>query len=175
MSNYIYAVSISLDVPIYLTDFHRNKTYDGKNFIAGKVKVDSPIVQKSAPSANDFVLIMSAVDQTLVSAFANGAYKNRRCLVERLTLDDDENIIDTEIWLDGDCNKYTYSGKLNTSTISLTVSSIFAAFDMVNMVNLNLQFVDYINASEVKYWGKNAPVIPSNRQHTVPKTPDDIL
>jgi hypothetical protein len=169
MSNYIYAVSIDLDVPIYLTDFHRSIIHDSKNFISGEIDVQSSVTQKSQPSASDFNLTLSAVDQTLVNAFANNDYKNRRCLIERLTLDDDENVIESEIWLDGDCNKYAYSGKLNTSTLNLMVSSIFAAFDAVNMVNLNLKFAEYINADEVKYWGKEAPVISSNRETGDPR------
>ena len=103
MLNYIYAVSIDLDIPIYLTDFHRSIIHDSKIFISGEIDVQSSVTQKSQPSASDFNLTLSAVDQTLVNAFANNDYKNRRCLIERLTLDDDENVIESEIWLDGDC------------------------------------------------------------------------
>lgn len=161
MSNYIYLITVDLDVPIYLTDMNHDKTYNSKSFIAGEVKVNSAVVQKSQPSANDFTLLLSAVDQTLVSAIAGSNYKGRRCLIERATLNDDETIASVETWLDGDLNKYTYTNKLNESVIKLSVSSIFAAFESVKMVNIGVQFADTINEDQTLYWGKFAPTTPA--------------
>lgn len=157
MSNYIYAVTIGLDVPIYLTDFHRNIGHNGHTFIAGKLKVDQPVIQKSEPSANDFTLMLSAVDQTLVSAIGGNPYKGKPCLVERLTLNDDETVASYEVWLDGELNQYSYTNKLKESVIKLKVSSIFGAFESVKMLNLNAQFADTINEDQTLYWGKKSP------------------
>ena len=157
MSNYIYVVTISLDVPIYLTDSPRNRDYNGHTYIAGKLKITNSINQKSQPSASDFSIELSGVDQTIVSAIAGSNYKGRRCLIEKLTLNDDETIASSEIWLDGDCNKYSYTNKTTTSTIKLSISSIFGAFDSINMINLGIVFADSINVDETKYWGKLSP------------------
>ncbi len=157
MSNYIYLITIELDSPIYLTDMHRTIVHNSKNFISGKVVVNSSVVQKSQPSANDFDLKLSAVDQTLISAIADSNYKGRRCLIERATLNDQEAIVAIETWLDGDLNKYTYTNKLKESTIKLSVSSIFAAFEAIKMVNLGVKFADTINEDETLYWGKKTP------------------
>lgn len=157
MSNYIYLITIELDTPIYLTDMHRDMTYNGDVFISGKVEVKSAVVQKSQPSANDFNLQLSAVDQTLVSAIGNTNYKGRRCLIQRATLDTNENVASVETWLDGDLNKYTYTNKLKESVIKLSVSSIFAAFEAIKMINIGVQFKDTINEDQTLYWGKKTP------------------
>ena len=162
MSNYIYLVTFELDTPIYLTDMHRNISYGGHTFISGKVEVKSSVVQKSQPSANDFNLKLSAVDQTLVSAIAASNYKGRRCLIQRATLNADESIASVETWLDGDLNKYNYTNKLKESVITMSVASIFAAFEAVKMVNIGVQFADTINEDQTLYWGKSNPNVTSN-------------
>ena len=175
MVSYIYLITIELDSPLYLTDMHRNLTNNGHDFISGKVKVDSAVVQKSQPSANDFNITLSAVDQTLVSAIANTNYKGKRCLIERAILNDDETISSTEIWLDGDLNKYTYTNKLNESTIKLSVSSIFAAFDAIKMVNIGAQFASTINEDQTLYWGKVTPDVPIDWAEIFAQLPDDWI
>ena len=173
MANYIYIVTIELDTFVRLTDCHRDFVYDDDTYTSGKLKVENAIEQKSAPSANDFDLTISAVDQTMVSVFANNPYKGRRCLIQRLELDDDENVIDMMIWLDGELNKYTYTNSLNESTIKLTVSSIFAAFSAVKMLNLAIQFADSINEDDNLYWGKAAPVTTPETHDYTPYTPSN--
>ena len=59
----------------------RNIDYDGHSFIAGKVKVNSTVVQKSQPSANDFDLLISAVDQTMISAITSSRAASASSLV----------------------------------------------------------------------------------------------
>lgn len=154
MSKTIYLVKLGFNVPIYLTDFHRDIVYGAKNYNAGKLKLNNGVVQKAEPSANDFSITFSAIDQTLVSAFGNNPYKNRPCVVTRATLDDDEQITDVETWLDGDMEKYTYTNKPKESTLKLTVSSIFGAFDTVTGVNLGSVFSDYINSDVTVHWGQ---------------------
>ena len=136
---------------------HRDLDYNCHTFISGKLKVSSSVVQKSQPSANDFVISLSAVDQSLVSAIASTNYKGRRCLIERIKLNDDETVNTVETWLDGELNKYSYVNKLKESTITLNIASIFAAFESVKMLNIGLQFADSINNDETLYWGKEAP------------------
>ena len=174
MSNYIYVVTIFLDVPLYLTDMHRNYSYNGHNFIAGKLKINNAVIQKSQPSANDFSMLLSAVDQTLVSAFTSSNYKGRRCLIERITLNDDETINSVETWLDGDLNKYSYANTLKESVIKLSVGSIFAAFESIKMLNLGVQFADSINVDETLYWGKATPDAPVDLKGTAAKLISDV-
>ena len=164
MASYIYLITIELGTPLYLTDMHRDLSHNGHTFISGKINVNSAVVQKSQPSANDFSITLSAVDQTLVSAIASTNYKGKRCLIERATLNDDETISSVETWLDGDLNKYTYANKLKESTIKLSVSSIFAAFDAIKMVNVGVQFASTINEDQTLYWGKDTPVTPIDLQ-----------
>lgn len=140
---------------------------DGHTFRSGKLKINSAVIQKSQPSANDFSIQLSAVDQTMVSAFTNSNYKGKRCLVERITLHDNETTSDSEIWLDGDLNKYSYKGGLKESTLTISVGSIFAAFESVKMVNLGIKFADSINVDETLYWGKASP---DNSTVTAPTT-----
>jgi len=154
MSKTIFLVKLGFNVPIYLTDFHRDIVYNGETYNAGKLSLNSGVVQKAVPSANDFSITFSAVDQTLVSAFGNNPYKNRSCEVLRATLNDSEQIVGTEVWLDGDMEKYTYTNKPKESTLKLSISSIFGAFDAVTSVNLGFEFSEFINSDVTVHWGQ---------------------
>lgn len=168
--NNIYLVTLYLDTPVYLTDMDRDMVYEGRTFIKGKFKTDNAVDQKSTPSANDFSITFSAVDQTLISAIANSNYKGKRCLIQRVSLNEDETIESVQTWLDGELNKYSYKNTPTESTITLVVGSIFAAFEGVKMLNLNLQFADTINEDETLYWGKTAPTV---TPVVIPKIPFD--
>ncbi len=157
MSKYIYVVTIDLDVPIYLTDCQHDFSYLGKTFRSGYLKIKSSVKQKSTPSATDFSLVLSGVDQTMISAFANNPYKGRSCKVERLELDDDETVLESKVWLDGECNSYSYTGRTKESNLTLKLSSIFGAFESVKMINLGVVFRDTINSEDILYWGKASP------------------
>ena len=162
MSVYIYVVTLNLDTPVYLTDCHRNYDYNGHNFIAGKLKIDQSVVQRSTPSANDFSIQISAVDNIILPAIVGSDYKGRQCLVERLELNSNESVKSTEVWLDGDLNKYNYINNLKDSILKLSVSSIFGAFESVKSVDLGVQFADTINVDQTLYWGKSAPKVTIN-------------
>lgn len=154
---YIHLVKLDLSTPVYLTDAHRDFEYNGKTYIAGKLDIKQSVKQKAQPSANDFSMTLSAVDQTLVSAFANFPYKGKQCLVLSAVLNDDESIASVSTWLDGELNKYTFNGKEKQSTLKVSVSSIFAAFESINKLNITEQFKDTINDDQTLYWGKSAP------------------
>ena len=157
MSKYIYVVAIDLDTPIYLTDHQRDFLFSGKTYRAGYLKIKSSVKQKSAPSATDFSLELSAVDQTMISAFANNQYKGRSCKITKVYLNDDESVASSETWLDGECNSYSYRGKRKESILTLKLSSIFGAFESVKMINLGVVFADTINSEDILYWGKTSP------------------
>jgi len=154
MSKVIHLIKFGLETPIYITDCDRDYVYGGHTYKVGYVKINQPLRQKSEPSANDFSLTLSAVDQTMVSAFASNSYKGKQCLVTRVELNVDETVNATSVWLDGELNKYVYIGKTTESTMKISVGSVFAAFESTNMVNLLDKFSDSINNDETKYWGK---------------------
>ena len=158
MSKVIHLIEFGLDTPIYLTDCDRDFINGGHTYIAGKVKIKTPLAQKAEPSANDFSLTLSAVDQTMVSAFTSNPYKSKQCLVKRVELNEDETVNNIEIWLDGSLNKYVYSGKLKESTMKISVGSVFAAFESVNKLNIMDKFSETINIDETRYWGKEGNV-----------------
>lgn len=158
MSTYIYVVTLALDTPVYLTDMHRNYDYDGKTFIKGKLEIKAGVSQKVEPSASNFNMLLSAIDGTLIAAIAGSNYKGKGCLVERLKLNDDETLNSSEVWLDGDCNNFIFTDKLKTSNLNLKVSSVFGAFENTGASDIAATFADTINADEIRYWGKLAPV-----------------
>lgn len=149
-----YLIKLDFDTPIYLTDFHRDYDVGGLVYNTGKFYLKSSVVQKAEPSASDFTIEFSAVDQTLVSAFANNSYKNRSCTVTRITMDANEQFVSSETWLDGDMEKYTYTNNEKSSTLKLSVASIFGAFDTITSVNLGHVFSDYINSDVTIHWGQ---------------------
>lgn len=140
---------------IRLTDLHRDYTDSSGNvYSMGYFKLSQSVTQKSSPSANDFTIDLSAVDQTMVSAFASQNYKGRRCEVLQVKLNEDESHKSTRTWLDGELNKYSFSNSDRASLMKITVGSIFSAFESVKMIGLTVKFAKYINEDNTIYWGK---------------------
>lgn len=157
MSKRIFLVKFDLDTPLFLTNFHRDFTYDGNTYIKGKMAVDAPIKQTSQPNANSFDVTLSAVDKTLISVFTSQPYKNRECEVLRAYIDEeDESLISVESWVTGTLEKYTYTGSVNGANLKIKVSSIFGAFDTVTSVDLGVLYAEYISVDNTIYWGQEA-------------------
>ena len=134
---YMFVISIALDTPIYLTDFHRDYTIGEITHEAGLFELNQSVKQGTEPKADNFKIDFSAVDGVMVSAFANTDYKNRRCLVQRVELDDnDESVVSIETWLDGTLNNYEFVNTKTSSYLSVSVGSIFNSFNMVNKRNM---------------------------------------
>ena len=153
---YAHFITIDLSPPVYLTDYHRDIRHDSKDFIAGKIEIKKARRQKAEPSANNFDFTISAVDQTMVSAF-NQNYKGKRCLIQRVEFSEDQQITNLETWLDGDLNRYTHKTSEKDSILTISVGSVFTVFEKVNMLNIGLKFADTINDDQSIYWGKAAP------------------
>lgn len=171
---YAHLLEFELDTPTYLTDFHRNYSDDGKTYIAGKLAVNEAIKQKSEPSSSDFSVVLSAVDQTMVSVFTSQEYKGRRCVIYRVEFDDNENIINKTVWMDGFINNYVFSDTIAASTMKIVMNSVFSSFKRVRMKDINLTFSETINEDETIYWGKNTPVTNTYSGNRSPKDPSII-
>lgn len=155
---YAFFITLALDTPIYLTDFHRDYTIGAITHESGMFNLTQAVKQGTEPKAENFKIDFSAIDGTMVSAFANTPYKNRRCLIQRVELDDDdESVISIETWLDGTLNNYEFICTNTSSYFSVSVGSIFNAFNMVKRRNLDVYFADTINNDDVLYWGKESP------------------
>jgi hypothetical protein len=152
-------LKFNLSPIIYLTDFHRDYTFEGSIYQSGMFELDESVKQGTEPSAGNFKIQLSAIDGTMVNAFADHDYKNKQCLITRVEIDDDNEsiVVGSEIWLDGTLNNYNFTNTDKTSYLSVTVGSIFNAFDMVKKRNLDIYFAETINNDEKVYWGKSAP------------------
>lgn len=169
---YAFFITLELDVPIYLTDFHRDYSIGALNYQAGMFKMSQSVKQGTEPKAENFKIDLSAIDGTMVSVFANTNYKNKRCLIERVEIDDnDSSVVSVETWLDGILNSYEFVNSKTSSIFSVSVGSIFNAFNMVKRRNLDLYFADTINNDETLYWGKESPNVIIEDNSPKPVTP----
>ena len=158
MSNSILLIQLDIEnAPIYLTTAQSNVTYDGKTWIAGKAKVDKAFVQKAAIERDTFSFKISAVDQTMISAFANNNYKNRPCVIKELFYNDDYTIDRVEVVSNSTMNNYKYTGSPVSAQITLNLFAIVGSFRRVASVDLGVAFADYINDDQTIYWGKQRP------------------
>lgn len=156
MSKRIFLVKFNLPTPLYLTNFHRDYSYDGNTYIAGKISINADVKQTSEPKANSFDIDLSAVDKTMISVFTSQSYKNRQCEVLRADIDDNEEVISVESWVTGTMERYTYTGSVNNAELKIKVSSIFGAFDTVTSVDLGVLYSEYITVDNTIYWGQEA-------------------
>lgn len=157
----IYAYTVRLlmgNATLNFTDYHRNFTVDGQYYIAGNLLMNEGVEQQSEPSADDFTISLNGTDESIVSAFANGEYRNRPCIIKRHEFDENENVISSEDWLTGVMVSYGFVNTDKTSIIKLTVGSAFSTFDAVKKKNLNSLYGDTVNKETTLYWGKETPL-----------------
>jgi len=163
MSITAFFVKMDLDTPLYLTDYHRNVEYNGNTYISGLMKINASVVQKAIPSASNFKIILSATVDGMIDHFTGSNYKNKPCIVNRMEFNESEVITNVSVWLNGLLNSYEFINKTSESTIVITVSTLFAAFDSVNGLGILQLFSDTINEDTKSYWGKQTPPSSTSR------------
>lgn len=158
MSNSVLLITLDVEnSPVYLTTAQSNVSYDGKTFIGGKAKVDKAIVQKAAIERDNFNFKISAVDQTMISVFANNNYKNRTCTIEELFYTDSYAVDKVELVSSSTMNNYKYSGSPVKAEITLNLLTIVGSFRKIGSIDLSVAFAEYINDDQTLYWGKRRP------------------
>lgn len=126
-------IKLNFPTPIYITDYGQDITlntitYDASSYILEVGEAS----ETGAIRVNSMDLVLSAVERSYVSLFLNSDYINKRVLIQRACLDNNDNVIGEPItYFDGRIVAYDIEDSGTDSKITIEVASHWQDFDKV--------------------------------------------
>lgn len=119
---------------IRLTDWGRSLTAMSESWASSShVLSASDARESSEPKVNSMTIELSAVEQTYISIFLNNPYHGVRVRVWKAALDSADAVIgDPILTFDGRIESFETDDTDDSSVISVTVSSHWSNFEMIN-------------------------------------------
>lgn len=143
----------------YFTDNQTDYTHNGNTYLSGMMEnLNSVVVNENGVLEESSITVkFSAIDQTLISLFSTSDYKGRRFLAKRLEFDDSRVLQSEEVIIDAVMSRYLITNREKTRTIDVEMVSWHSMIRKENALDLSVVFADYINDTQLDYWGRHAP------------------
>lgn len=126
-------IKLNFPTPIYLTDYGSNISYDGNTYTASSHIIDiGNASETGGVKVNSMSLTLSSVEQSYVSLFLTSDYMNKQMLVQRVVLDDNNDVIGDAInYFDGRITTFDIEDDGSRSNIVIESASHWQDFDKV--------------------------------------------
>ena len=161
-------IKLDFPTPVYLTDYGQNITYGGNTYQASSSILSvGESTETGGIKVNSMSLELSGVEQSFVSLFLTSDYMNKQVLIDRVVLDDQDDVIGQSItYFDGRITSYEISDSGSDSEISVEFASHWQDFEKVqnrktNSKSQNFWFPDdkgfqYASSIETRSlkWGR---------------------
>lgn len=132
-------ITYNFPTPIYNTDYGVNITYNSNTFTPSShlLSVDDA-TETAGVKVNSMNISVSSVEQSFMSLFLTSDYINKQVLIQRVVLDDNDNIIGEPInFFDGRIIGFEASDNDSSSEISIEIASHWSDFDKIQTRRTN--------------------------------------
>ena len=126
-------IKLDFPTPIYLTDYGQDIVYSTITYDASSYILEVGDASESGDiRVNSMDLTLSAVEQSYVSLFLQSDYVNKQVLVQRVCLDDNNNVIGEPItYFDGRIVAFDIEDSGTDSKITIELASHWQDFDKI--------------------------------------------
>ncbi len=160
---FAYLIKLSFDTPMYLSGVGFDILYNSNNYISSPTFNGMDEFTKQAEmNVTEIQMSFSLAEQVIIAIVLGQDYYNKAVTIERVFLDDNNQVIHGELVWKGKVT--SYSDDQSKGVVNLTVSSFWAEFDASNSwrttINSHIKrfagdlcFKYAAKASETVYWG----------------------
>jgi hypothetical protein len=126
-------IKLNFPTPVYITDYGQDVTYSTITYQASSYILEVGDASESGDiRVNSMDLTLSSVGQTYVSLFLQSDYVNKQVLVQRVCLDDNDNVIGEPItYFDGRIVAFDIEDSGTDSKITIELASHWQDFDKI--------------------------------------------
>lgn len=126
-------IKLNFPTPYYITDYGQNLSYDGNSYQASSYILGiGDAAETGGIKVNSMDITFSAVESNFTALFLTSNYVNVQVLVERVALDDNDNVIGESIaFFDGRIVSFDIEDSGSDSEITIEMASHWQDFDKV--------------------------------------------